>query len=367
MKQTPLNERHKALGARMVDYAGWDMPVQYEGIAAETLAVRNNCGIFDVSHMGEILVSGDGAGEFLNWLLSRKVTGKEPDQITYTIMCQSDGGVVDDLLVYTVPEGYLLVVNAANKDKDLVHIGDSVRLFSDRFGVAATEINYDDLSPAYAQVAVQGPRSLDFMLKAGALLGLDDEGVEALTTLKRFRSLNLPAVDEEGPPLIISRTGYTGEDGYEVYGSARLIIALWDFLTIEGCVPCGLGSRDALRLEAGLPLYGHEMSAEINPLDADLDFFVKFDRPFQGDGMVKTRKIVRLVNPGRKIPRDGYPVFHGDDEVGYVTSGGFSPTLGKGIANALVRMEVPADVKELGVTIRGKKIMFDVVENYLEK
>lgn len=365
MKKTPLNEKHKSLGARMVEYAGWEMPVQYEGIAAETKAVREECGIFDVSHMGEVYVAGESAGDFLDWLLSRRVTGKKREQITYAIMCYDDGGVVDDLLVYTFTDYYLLIVNAANKDKDLLHMADSLISFVARNPEAKGKVTIEDWSDRYAQLAIQGPDSLEMILKVKDLLNLTVEQEQVLSSLKRYRNLELSPT--EGLPMFISTTGYTGESGYEIYASGTKIIELWDALLAAGCVPCGLGSRDALRLEAGLPLYGHEMSAEINPLDAGMDFFVKFDRKFQGEAMQgqNTRKIVRLVAQGKQIPRDGYPVFYDDEEVGYVTSGTYSPTLLKGIANALVRIDLPDDVKELAVEIRNKRIMFDVTDKFL--
>lgn len=365
MKKTPLNEKHKSLGARMVEYAGWEMPVQYEGIAAETIAVRESCGIFDVSHMGEVYVAGEYAGEFLDWLLSRRVTGKERDQITYAIMCFNDGGVVDDLLVYTFADYYLLVVNAANKDKDLLHMAESLAVFVAQNPEAEGQVIIEDWSDQYAQLAIQGPESLEKVLKIKSLLGMTREQEQVLSSLKRYRNMELPP--EGKLPVFISTTGYTGEKGFEIYASDTKIEELWDALLDVGCVPCGLGSRDALRLEAGLPLYGHEMSAEINPLDADMDFFVKFDRKFQGDIMrgKKTRKIVRLIAQGKQIPREGYLVFHGEEEIGYVTSGTYSPTLQKGIANALVRADLPGDVTELTVEIRKKPIMFDVSEKFI--
>ena len=216
MKKTPLNDRHKKLGAKMVDYAGWEMPVQYEGIVPETAAVRKNCGIFDVSHMGEILVTGDQAGSFLDWLLTRRVTGKAPDQITYAIMCYNDGGVVDDLLVYPADGGYLLVVNAANKDKDLLHLADSLNLFRADNNLSDDAVMIEDHSDRYAQIAIQGLRA---KLYANSLriLQSDAETAEAISGLKRFRCL-LPDRGQHEPDTIISRTGYTGEDGFEIYG-----------------------------------------------------------------------------------------------------------------------------------------------------
>lgn len=347
----------------MVDYAGWEMPVQYEGIVPETAAVRRQCGIFDVSHMGEILVTGDRAGNFLDWLLTRRVAGKASDQITYAIMCYSDGGVVDDLLVYPADKGYLLVVNAANKDKDLAHLADSLRLFKTENDLSDDAVVIEDQSDLYAQIAIQGPESKNYMETVAKLLQLDAKTAGTLSGLKRFRSL-LPDSGLHNPATIISRTGYTGEDGFEIYGQDTVIVELWDALISAGCAPCGLGARDALRLEAGLPLYGHEMSESINPLDAGLDFFVNFDRQFQGDKMRKTRKLLRLINPGKQIPRAGYPVFQADLEVGYITSGGFSPTLGRGIANALVANDLVLG-SELMVEIRDKQVPFKVVDKFL--
>jgi aminomethyltransferase len=363
MKKTPLNDKHKKLGARMVDYAGWEMPVQYEGIVPETAAVRRQCGIFNVSHMGEILVTGAQAGNFLDWLLTRRVAAKASDQITYAIMCYSDGGVVDDLLVYPAEEGYLLVVNAANKDKDLAHLADSLSLFRTENDLSADAVVIEDQSDVYAQIAIQGPESKYYIETVSKLLQLDAETAGTLSGLKRFRSL-LPDGGQHNPATIISRTGYTGEDGFEIYGQDTVIAELWDGLISAGCAPCGLGARDALRLEAGLPLYGHEMSESINPLDAGLDFFVSFDRKFQGDKMRKTRKLVRLINPGKQIPRAGYTVFLAGLEVGYITSGGFSPTLERGIANALVANDLILG-PELMVEIRGKQVPFKVVDKFL--
>ncbi|MGI6090606.1 MAG: glycine cleavage system aminomethyltransferase GcvT [Saccharofermentanales bacterium] len=363
MKKTPLNDRHRKLGARMVDYAGWEMPVQYEGIVPETAAVRQKCGLFDVSHMGEILVTGGQAGSFLDWLLTRRVTDKAPDQITYAIMCYNDGGVVDDLLVYPADSGYLLVVNAANKDKDLLHLADSLNLFRAENNLAADAVGIEDHSDRYAQIAIQGPESKNYMQTVSEILQSDAETAEAISVLKRFRCL-LPDSGQHETATIISRTGYTGEDGFEIYGQDTVIWELWDALVSAGCTPCGLGARDALRFEACLPLYGHEMSETINPLDAGLDFFVNFDREFQGDKMQKTRKLVRLINPGKQIPRDGYPVFQADLEVGYITSGGFSPTLGRGIANALVIDNLVLG-PELIVEIRGKQVPFKIVDKFL--
>ncbi|MDD3611099.1 MAG: glycine cleavage system aminomethyltransferase GcvT [Eubacteriales bacterium] len=365
MKKTPLNERHLALRARMVDYAGWDMPVQYEGIAEEVKAVREKVAMFDVSHMGEVLVSGEGSGEFLNWLLSRDVTGKQKDQITYAILCYEDGGTVDDLLVYEMDEGtYMLVVNAANKDKDVLHINDSIETYRNKFPDRKDEIKVVDDSAHYGQIAVQGPESLQVMLDLAEKLGLNAEQKEQLQGLKRYRQIQ---VDKEGfeRKMIISRTGYTGENGYEIYLPAELTVEVWDLLYDYGVPASGLGARDSLRLEAGLPLYGHEMAEDITPLEGDMGFFVDFSRDFQGGEAMKarsTRKRIALVSEGRAIPRDGYPVFLDDEEVGVISSGSFSPTLGKGIAFALVGKDFPEDATEVEVKVRKKFENFKVID-----
>jgi hypothetical protein len=208
MKKTPLYQRHVDLGARMVEYAGWNMPVQYAGISNEILAVRNKVGMFDVSHMGEIRVCGEGAGEYLNWLLTRRVTGKKPDQITYAILCADDGGTVDDLLVYTLgEEDYLLVVNAANKDKDVVHLETSLPVYGEKYPNRDTsDIKIIDESDLYGQIAVQGPESLDVLLGLSEKLGLTEEQRAQLEGLRRFRDMTVPIEGEE-LPMIISRTG----------------------------------------------------------------------------------------------------------------------------------------------------------------
>ncbi|HZJ91277.1 MAG TPA: glycine cleavage system aminomethyltransferase GcvT [Oscillospiraceae bacterium] len=365
MKKTPLNQKHLALNARMVDYAGWDMPVQYEGITEEVTAVREKVGMFDVSHMGEVLVCGEGNGEFLNWLLSRDITGKQKDQITYAILCYEDGGTVDDLLVYEMDNDcYMLVVNAANKDKDVVHINDSLVTYREKYPERKDDIKIVDDSAHYGQIAVQGPDSLKVMLDLAEKLGLDAEQKEQLQGLKRYRQIQ---VNKDGfeRKMIISRTGYTGENGYEIYLPAELTGEVWDLLYDYGVGPAGLGARDSLRLEAGMPLYGHEMAADITPLEGDMGFFIDFSRDFQGGKEMKarsTRKRIALVSEGRAIPRDGYTVYLNDEEVGVISSGSFSPTLGKGIAFALVNLDFPDDVDSVEVKVRKKFEPFKLVK-----
>ncbi|MGI6157038.1 MAG: glycine cleavage system aminomethyltransferase GcvT [Saccharofermentanales bacterium] len=363
MKKTPLNDRHVALGARMVDYAGWDMPVKYEGIPSEVMAVRENVGVFDVSHMGEIRVKGAGAGAFLDWLLSRPVSHKKADQITYVIMAQADGGTVDDLLVYPLgEEDYLLVVNAANKDKDFAHIRDSLKVYGETYPDREHAVEILDESDLYGQIAVQGPKSLDALVAMADRIGLTPEHVEQLKGLKRFREMFVP-IEGEDRPLILSRTGYTGENGYELYMPAAKTGMYWDACMDAGVVPCGLGARDTLRLEAGMPLYGHEMSEEINALDANMGFFVDLDRPFQGRAMQDnvTRRQIAIVSDTRAIPREGYDVLLDGKKVGVISSGTFSPTLEKGIAFAFVDPDTP-EVEKVDVQVRKRVQPFTVVK-----
>ncbi len=364
MKKTPLYQRHVDLGARMVEYAGWNMPVQYAGISNEILAVRNKVGMFDVSHMGEIRVCGEGAGEYLNWLLTRRVTGKKPDQITYAILCAADGGTVDDLLVYTLgEEDYLLVVNAANKDKDVVHLETSLPVYGEKYPDRDTsDIKIIDESDLYGQIAVQGPESLDVLLGLSEKLGLTEEQRAQLEGLRRFRDMTVP-IEGEALPMIISRTGYTGENGYELYIPVDKTVYYWDVLVDAGVEPCGLGSRDTLRLEAGMPLYGHEMSPTISPLEGGMGFFVDSDREFQGDVMKDkvTRRQLALVSDTKVIPREGYEVYLDGKQIGVISSGTFSPVLEKGIAFALVDVETP-EVEAVEVLIRKKMQPFTVVK-----
>ena len=363
MKKTPLNDRHVALGARMVDYAGWDMPVQYAGVKDEVLVVRNETGIFDVSHMGEIRVKGQGSGDFLDWLLTRRVAGKKPDQITYAILSAADGGTVDDLLVYTMgEEDYLLVVNAANKDKDLVHMAESHEAYKKAYPDRAADFDIIDESDLYGQIAVQGPGSLDCIMELADKLGLTADQQTAIKELKRFRQIWVP-VQGEDREMIISRTGYTGENGYEFYIPKAKTAHYWDIFIEGGVEPCGLGSRDTLRLEAGMPLYGHEMSPDINALEANMDFFVDLDHEFQGSVMKDkvTRRQLALVSDSKAIPREGYEVHVEGKKVGVITSGTFSPVLEKGIAFALVDLDTP-QVEKVEVLVRKNLQPFTVVK-----
>ena len=344
MKQTPLYEQHVALGARMVDYAGWSMPVQYQGIQEEALAVRTSCAVFDVSHMGQIVVSGKGSGIFLDWLLSRRIQGRAMDQCVYAILCYEDGGTVDDLMVYPfAQDDYLLVVNAANKDKDFAHIEQSLEIWRKGAGVdVAEQIEVIDHSDRYGQLALQGRDSRSILDKVMMQLAVPETFREIVLNLKRFRLAFLKI--EKTVPLIVSRTGYTGEDGYEIYMPSMELISWWSAVLDQDVQPAGLGARDALRLEACLPLYGHELSAEISPLEAGLGRFVELERNFQGNQMSSPeRKLIALLSATKRIPREGYPVLFNGEVCGVVSSGGFSPLLQKGIALAFVPCDLPED------------------------
>ena len=351
MKTTPLNQIHRQLGARMVDFGGWDMPVQYSGVIAEHLAVRSAAGLFDVSHMGEIEVSGAQAFDFLQYATTNDVSKLVDGQIQYTAMCYETGGVVDDLTLYRfAADRYLLCVNASNSDKDFAWLQD---LFKTSDFDNVTLINRSD---EYAQLALQGPRSVEILKK------LTDSDLDAITFY------HFAEGDVVGIKTIISRTGYTGEDGFELYCPAADGVKLWQELMKAGepvgLLPIGLGARDTLRLEKAYALYGHEITAEIMPIEARLAWITKLKKGnFVGrDAMLKAkeaglkRKLIGLTLTTSGVPREGYPVLCEGQEVGYVTSGTMSPSLKKGIALALVDSAVADSDKPLEIGIRKRQI-----------
>lgn len=325
-KLSPLHALHAARGARMTEFAGWRLPLQFTGIAAEHRAVRTAAGLFDLSHLGEVRVFGPEARAFLQEVLANDCEGLMPGQALYSPMCYPDGGCVDDLIVYALAEDeYLLVVNAINTGKDLAW------LTANRGGRA---VGIEDLSARYVQLALQGPRA------AGILAAIAGE---APLGLGRYHIL--PAVEIAGRSCLVARTGYTGEDGFELYLAPEGAAAVWEAILAEGtAVPVGLGARDTLRLEAGLPLYGHELSPEITPLEAGLTRFVALEKPsFIGREALRAqaergtpRRLIGLVLEERGVPRAGHPVLAGGREVGAVTSGTVSPWTGEAIAMALV-------------------------------
>ncbi len=324
-KFTCLHDKHVALGALMSPFGGFDMPIQYKGIVEEHNAVRNAVGVFDVSHMGEVHVTGPEAQKFVNYIFTNDITKMEIGDIQYGMMLYPNGGTVDDLLVYTMGENdYFLVINAANIDKDVAWINEQAANF---------DVKVENQSESYGQIAVQGPEAEKTMK---AVLNLDCTDL----TFYTFK-----CVDYNGDNIIVSRTGYTGEDGFEVYASHKTIQDMWDMLMDAGVQPCGLGCRDTLRFEVGLPLYGDELTADITPIMAGFGFFVKLDKEdFIGKDVCAQqkaegapKKLVGLELHDKAIPRHGYEVCNENEEpVGYVTTGYRGISVDKSIAVALV-------------------------------
>ena len=350
-KRTALFETHEKMGGKLIEFSGWVMPVQYEGIIEEHEAVRNTAGIFDVSHMGEVRIKGKAATDFVQHLFTNDISVLVEGQVQYGMMCYENGTVVDDLLVYKYAnDHYLLVINAGNIDKDMAWINEHAKNF---------EVVVEPLSDLLSEVAIQGPLAEAILQK---LSNID------LATIGFFHFLD--GVEIDGINCIVSRTGYTGEDGFEVYTHNENIAQIWNKLmevgAVDGLKPCGLGCRDTLRFEASLPLYGHEISNEITPLEAGLGFFVKLDKTdFIGkDALVKQKQVGlsrKLVGfeMSKGIPRQGYEVFSGDEEIGVVTTGYYSPTLKRNIGLALIQSEFASMGGNISVQVRKKR--FDAV------
>jgi aminomethyltransferase len=348
LERTPLFEEHVALGGKMVPFAGWEMPVQYpSGITAEHRAVRSAAGLFDVSHMGEFVVRGRQALELLQHVSVNDVSALDVGQAQYSAMCYESGGVVDDLLVYRYTDRYVLVVNASNLAKDWGWLSHHASRF---------DAEIEDVSARTALLALQGPSSRD------VLRPLADVDVD---TVKYYRFVE-GSVD--GIPATIAGTGYTGEDGFELYVAAADAVGLWRALLEVGkrvgLVPVGLGARDSLRLEMGYALYGNELDADHTPLEAGLGWITKLDKPdFLGrDGIVRQkqdgvpRRLVGLLLGERAFPRHGYDVLAAGERVGVVTSGTLSPSLGRGIALAYVPPELAKPGTALQVDARGRAL-----------
>lgn len=351
LRRTPLFERHVALGARLVPFAGWEMPVQYDGIVAEHKATRQAAGLFDVSHMGEFRVTGPGATAFCDRALTCNVATLPPGRCRYGLMCAPDGGILDDLIVSRLTDQeLLLVVNAGNIESDFAWLS----------SLPHDGADLTDESAATALLAVQGPRSADVL---AAVLSAEDAA--RLRALKFYHFASF-AID--GQAVSISRTGYTGDLGYEVAAPAEAAAPLWDRLleagAPHGLVPVGLGARDTLRLEAGYPLHGHDISPARNPIEADLARFVDLAKgDFVGRGPIAAaaeagtaQKLAGLVVTGRGIIRDGCPVLHCGNRVGEVTSGSFSPMLERSIGLAYLDHAVAREGTALEVDVRGKPV-----------
>lgn len=358
-KRTCLYERHIKLGAKMVSFGGFEMPIQYTDIADEHVAVRTACGVFDVSHMGEVLVTGPEAERFVQHIFTNDVANAPVGKIFYGMMLHPNGGTIDDLLVYKEgDERFFLVINAANIDKDYAWISEQVKAFD---CVAENQSEY------YGQLAVQGP-------KAEAVV---EKVLELPCAELAFYTFKKMQVGEE--TIIVSRTGYTGEDGFEIYASHELIQQMWDKLIESGeAKPCGLGCRDTLRFEVGLPLYGDELTDELSPIEAGLGMFVKVEKEdFIGKEAVArqkaegvTRKIVGIELEGRAIPRHGYEVVADEEVIGHVTTGYNSISTGKSVCMALLdiryaKLGTPVQVrihKKLQPGVVIKKRFYD--KNY---
>ena len=341
-KRTCLYDKHVALGALISPFGGFDMPIQYTNIVDEHNAVRQACGIFDVSHMGEVLVTGAESEKFVNHIFTNDITDAPDGKIFYGMMCHPTGGVVDDLLVYRMaPQRYFLVINASNIDKDVAWIMEHAKDF---------DVVVENQSEQYGEVAVQGPKTEEIIER---VLGLQCSEL-AFYTCKE--------VEVNGETIIISRTGYTGEDGFEIYASHAFTNEVWDKLVGSGEVkPCGLGCRDTLRFEVGLPLYGDELTDEITPLEAGLGMFAKLNKEFIGRDALAAqkaeglkRKIVGIELKDKAIPRHGYEVEADGKVVGVVTTGYNSISTGKSVCMAMVDIEYAKLDTEVAVRIRKK-------------
>ncbi|EEG76222.1 glycine cleavage system aminomethyltransferase GcvT [Dethiobacter alkaliphilus] len=356
-KKTPLYDLHVELKAKVVDFNGWLLPVQYHGIIAEVHATREKAGLFDVSHMGEIMVEGKNAEEFLQRVLTNDVSKLKDNKIIYSPVCYPHGGTVDDILVYRYnKEKYLLVVNAGNTSKDFEWFQDNL-----------TEgVSLKNISPEIAQLALQGPNSQK-ILQEITKTQLDNIMYYGFVSKSEVAGIN----------CIISRTGYTGEDGFELYCPVEDATYLWRALfdasekTQGDLVPVGLGARDVLRFEAALPLYGHELSKDITPLEAGLNRFVSFDKEvgFIGkEALLKQkeegikRKVMGLEMLERGIPREGYKIKKGEEEIGWVSSGSLSPTLDKYLGMAFLDVDKAKVGDEVLVAIRKREYRARVVK-----
>jgi aminomethyltransferase len=351
--QTPLHDWHRAHGGRMVEFAGWSMPVQYTSIVQEHQAVRTAAGLFDISHMGRLRVSGPNRVELLQKVTTNDVAALEEGQAQYSLVTNERGGILDDVLVYRFAEYHFVICNASNREKI---VGWLERHSS------GMSVELDDRTRAWCMIALQGPRAREIM---APLTDAD---------LSRLRYYRAQTAQVLGEWAIVSRTGYTGEEGFEIITASEQAVPLWEALLeqgkSDGLVPAGLGARDTLRLEAAMPLYGHELTKEIDPLQAGLAFAVKLEKgDFVGhDAMVaRNSDVARPVRvglqlAGRRIAREGAAVLREDDEVGKVTSGTFSPTLEKSIAMAYVQPDAAAVGTALAVDVRGRREAATVVK-----
>lgn len=354
LKKTPLYDEHVKLGAKMVPFGGWNMPVQYTNVIEEHLATRNNVGIFDICHMGEFIFSGKKSLEFLQGLVTNDISKLQDKQCCYNCLCYENGTVIDDLFVYKLKENeYFIVVNASTIEKD----------FNWFIKHKIPEVELKNISDDIAKIDIQGPRAQDTMQK------LTDFG---LSNIKRFfcEKIKFKGIDDE---ILISRTGYTGEDGFEIYFNPKYASLMWNNILEAGkefgIKPCGLGARDTLRVESGYSLYGHEINESITPIEAGLGFAVKLNKDFIGKEVLQMqkengteKKLICFEMIDRAVPREQYAIMANNKKVGFVSSGTFSPFFKKGIGMGFIRSELSNIGNEISIGIRGKEYKAAIVK-----
>jgi aminomethyltransferase len=367
MKQTPLFETHRALGGKLIEFGGWEMPVQYTSIVDEHLAVRNAAGIFDISHMGEVSVSGPGALAFLNQVLTNDLRKLSPGQGQYTLMCNPQGGVIDDLYAYRLHDDkYLLIINASRIDDDVKWLENQLSVHPSR-----SEVLLKNISDATGAVAVQGPKVAEFINDCFS----KPASGPRLSDLKKNQIAKTGFDEREA---WVSRTGYTGEDGFEVVADSSVIVDIWTRIletgTSSGLKPAGLGARDTLRTEVCYPLYGHELDEQTTPMEAGLGFFVSFDKPdFVGRSALAEQKangvrkklIAFKMTERSAPPRPHYPILSAQspsEKIGEVVSGTQSPSLNMGIGLGYVPVEYSKTQTPIEIEIRGKRAKAMVVQ-----
>jgi aminomethyltransferase len=357
VQTTTLFEKHQSLGATFTDFGGWNMPVRYGSDLDEHHAVRNSAGLFDISHMAEITILGD-AGQFLDYAVVSKVSALADGRAKYTMICNADGGVIDDLIVYRIAaQDYLVIANASNRHA-------VVKALRERS--VGFDVEIQDISDDYSLLAFQGPKSAEILQ---SLITPDYKGENYdLSNLKYYA---IAAAQVGGVAALIARTGYTGEDGFELLVSNSDAEKVWDLIASKGVTPCGLAARDTLRLEAGMPLYGHELESDLTPFEAGLEKIISFEKQFVGSeslekrvGQTPSRKLYALKGEGRRAARADYEIFlpGGESPIGKVTSGVLSPTLGYPIAMAYLSGDLDLPVgSKLEADVRGTKVEYEVV------
>ncbi|HLQ72040.1 MAG TPA: glycine cleavage system aminomethyltransferase GcvT [Bacillota bacterium] len=360
LKKTPIYPEYKAYGGKTIDFGGWDLPVQFSGIKHEHEVTRTKAGLFDVSHMGEIVVKGEKSEAFLQQMTTNDVSKLTPGRAQYTFMCYENGGTVDDFIIYMLEENhYLLVVNAANTDKDFTWLKEHCTFSSQ-------EIELLNVSPEYVQLAIQGP------LAEEILQTLTETDLQTITFFRFNADVSFDHVKDKA---IVSRTGYTGEDGFEIYINHTSGVSLWNAILNagepKGLEPIGLGARDTLRFEAGLPLYTQELSQDISPIEAGLKFAVKVNKDADFIGKMALQKQIengperiltgiKMIDKG--IPRTGYEVMQDGEKIGVVTSGTQSPTLKQNLGNALIRKSSAVIGDKVEVKVRKRTLQAEIVK-----